>query len=137
MRMDESYDNTYPDDTKLDLSNNLWTSYEEYSKKFELGIFNEENLANADPTYYQTRSYGILHHSYIGYFEVNPLLYILNSKYEQVITLEATAGLLSDYYYIATGNSRAEATNHPLSFDSVKISSSSDMVQFQPDKDGN
>lgn len=38
MRMDESYDNTYPDDTKLDLSDNLWTSYEEYSKKFELAI---------------------------------------------------------------------------------------------------
>jgi hypothetical protein len=82
MREDESYDNTYPDDTNLDLSDNLWTSYEEYSKKFELCIFNEESVSSSDSIYYQARSYGILHHSYIGFFEINPLLYILDSNFE-------------------------------------------------------
>jgi hypothetical protein len=42
--------------------------------------------------------------------------------------LEATAGLLSEYYYIATGSSKGEATNHPLSFDSIKVSSGSEVV---------
>lgn len=53
------------------------------------------------------------------------------------MALEATAGLLSDYYYIATGSSKGEATNHPLSFESVTVSSSSEVVQFQSDEEGN
>jgi hypothetical protein len=39
--MDESYDNTYPDDTPTDLEDNLWRSYEEYSLKFNLGIWDD------------------------------------------------------------------------------------------------
>lgn len=50
MRMDESYDNSYPDDTLLDLSDNLWTAYEEYSKKFELAVLDEAGASNADAT---------------------------------------------------------------------------------------
>jgi hypothetical protein len=53
------------------------------------------------------------------------------------MALEATAGLLSDYYYIATGFSKSEASNHPLSFESVKVSTASEVVQFEPDEEGN
>jgi len=79
--MDESYDNAYPDDTEQDLSDNLWTSYEEYSKKFELAVRDEEGTSNSDSIYYNSRSYGILHHAYVGFFEINPILSFLDADY--------------------------------------------------------
>lgn len=51
--------------------------------------------------------------------------------------LEATAGLLSDYYYISTGFSKSDATNHPVKFESVEVSTGSDSVKFEADEEGN
>lgn len=45
---DMSYDYTYPDSTPRDLSDNLWTRYEQYSTKFCLAVWDDAQNTNTD-----------------------------------------------------------------------------------------
>lgn len=46
---DESYDFNYPDGTPSTLADNyLWTTYEQYSTKFCLSVWDEAMNANTD-----------------------------------------------------------------------------------------
>lgn len=91
----------------------MWTRYETYSTKFCLSVWDDENTANTDTEAYQARSYGVLHHAYLGFFEVNPILYVTDLDLMAVDAVETTAGLQSDYYYVATGSTKDNAKNNP------------------------
>lgn len=42
-----SYDNNYPDPTPNSLGDNLWTTYEAYTNKFLLAVYDDANTANS------------------------------------------------------------------------------------------
>lgn len=134
-RTDTSRDYTYPDSTETDLSDNLWTRYEKYSKKFDIGVWDEAGTTNSDTNAYQARSYGVLSHAWLGFFKFNDILYILDNNYE-VNDVECTEGLLSPKYYVATGNSKSNSNANPCVIESCKMSAG-EWVQFEKDADGN
>jgi hypothetical protein len=108
-----SVDMTYPDLTPNTLADNLWTKYEQYSTKFCLAVYElvSTPTANAAPNVYSARTYGVLHHAWLGFNKVNPVLYVLDGNFAPVSCVEAIEGLQSKEYVIATGTDLTKAKN--------------------------
>lgn len=56
----------------------LWNKYDEYTFKFELGLFNAKLDAAGAGNFLNTKAHGVLNSAWLGYKPSKTLLYILD-----------------------------------------------------------
>lgn len=105
----------------------IWYAYEFYTTKFSMSLLYAKPSTQGSGNSLFTKAYGVYSSNWLGFKGQLKRLYVLNKDYKDVNgRLEVVAGQQSDWFYLATGQTEAEAKNKPVLLEKITFGLPSD-----------